>query len=187
MRWFLGALALLAAPVAQAQTSTYTIPITVESGTGNGAIMWTTPYMTFGHNWRMSVRWNTTGDPLFALAGETGLTTLIIVDPIYGNYGDNGPPVGGTMTWRDNGFDYDLNLIFEPLNWNVPGLYFIDAFTALNIDAAWGPDVRPTSATVYLTANLGAVPEPAAWGMFILGFGAIGGAMRARARKIAFA
>jgi hypothetical protein len=36
-------------------------------------------------------------------------------------------------------------------------------------------------------AAAGAVPEPAAWGMFILGFGAIGGTMRVRARKVAFA
>ena len=30
---------------------------------------------------------------------------------------------------------------------------------------------------------LGAVPEPAAWGLLVLGFGAMGGAMRSRTRK----
>ena len=36
-------------------------------------------------------------------------------------------------------------------------------------------------------AASGAVPEPAAWGMLILGFGTIGGTMRVRSRKVAFA
>ena len=38
------------------------------------------------------------------------------------------------------------------------------------------------------TASLGAaVPEPATWGLMILGFGAIGGAMRVQRRKVVFA
>jgi len=34
------------------------------------------------------------------------------------------------------------------------------------------------------TANVGAVPEPATWAMMIGGFGAIGGSLRARRRKV---
>lgn len=37
------------------------------------------------------------------------------------------------------------------------------------------------------TVNFGAVPEPATWGLMILGFGAIGGAMRVQRRKVLFA
>jgi hypothetical protein len=34
------------------------------------------------------------------------------------------------------------------------------------------------------TANLTAVPEPATWGLMLLGFGAMGGMLRTRARKV---
>ena len=37
------------------------------------------------------------------------------------------------------------------------------------------------------TANLTAVPEPATWGMMIMGFGLLGGVMRRRSTKVAFA
>jgi hypothetical protein len=36
-----------------------------------------------------------------------------------------------------------------------------------------------------VVTNVGAVPEPATWGMMILGFGLIGGAMRRRQRNVA--
>ncbi len=39
----------------------------------------------------------------------------------------------------------------------------------------------------YLSANLAGVPEPATWGLMILGFGVIGGAMRSRRRERVFA
>jgi hypothetical protein len=39
----------------------------------------------------------------------------------------------------------------------------------------------------FWTAATGGVPEPATWALFILGFGAIGGAMRARRQHVAFA
>jgi hypothetical protein len=34
------------------------------------------------------------------------------------------------------------------------------------------------------TANLTAVPEPATWGLMLLGFGAMGGMLRTRNRKV---
>ena len=37
------------------------------------------------------------------------------------------------------------------------------------------------------TANITAVPEPATWGMMIVGFGLMGGALRRRSTKVAFA
>jgi hypothetical protein len=40
---------------------------------------------------------------------------------------------------------------------------------------------------VDIAGNLGAVPEPATWAMMIMGFGMIGGGMRARIRKVTFA
>ena len=40
---------------------------------------------------------------------------------------------------------------------------------------------------IVVTAATGAVPEPATWAMMIAGFGLVGGAMRRRSTKIAFA
>jgi hypothetical protein len=37
------------------------------------------------------------------------------------------------------------------------------------------------------TGNLTAVPEPATWAMMIMGFGLVGGVMRRRSMKVAFA
>lgn len=60
------------------------------------------------------------------------------------------------------GKDYQFSSTFQPRNFNGSISY------AAGINAV-------------------AVPEPAAWGMLILGFGAIGGTMRVRSRKLAFA
>ena len=49
-------------------------------------------------------------------------------------------------------------------------------------DEAWGLD----NLKIYGTLATGAVPEPATWALLILGFGAVGGAMRKRS-QVAFA
>ena len=81
----------------------------------------------------------------------------------------NGSAVGGVIASDANlsiltgyGKDYQFSSTFQPRNFNG------------SIGYATG-------------AAAGAVPEPAAWGMLILGFGAIGGTMRVRSRKVAFA
>jgi hypothetical protein len=47
------------------------------------------------------------------------------------------------------------------------------AFDILGVDTATGPG--------------GTVPEPATWAMMIMGVGAVGGALRRRSTKVAFA
>lgn len=65
----------------------------------------------------------------------------------------------------------------ETLTGTFPGATTFDgrtanfAFDALNVGEATGP-------------GLGAVPEPATWAMMIVGFGAVGGAMRRRKSKV---
>lgn len=80
----------------------------------------------------------------------------------------NGTAVGNVIASDANlsiltgyGKDYQFASTFQPRNFNGSITYGIGA--------------------------AGGVPEPAAWGMFILGFGAVGGAMRVRARKVSFA
>ena len=81
----------------------------------------------------------------------------------------NGSAVGDVIASDANlsiltgyGKDYQFSSTYQPRNFNG------------SISYATG-------------TNAVAVPEPAAWGMLILGIGAIGGTMRVRSRKLAFA
>jgi len=81
----------------------------------------------------------------------------------------NGSAVGDVIASDGNlsiltgyGKDYQFSSTYQPRNFNG------------SISYATG-------------TNAVAVPEPAAWGMLILGIGAIGGTMRVRSRKLAFA
>ena len=59
----------------------------------------------------------------------------------------------------------------------------IGLVTFTRIENANGPALAPfDNVTFSLNAATGAVPEPATWGMMILGFGAMGYAMRRRAK-----
>ncbi|UYY76077.1 NF038122 family metalloprotease [Sphingomonas sp. R1] len=63
----------------------------------------------------------------------------------------------------------DLALL-DAIGWNV------------NVDVLANGSYKATTSKVY-AAYFGAVPEPTSWMMLILGFGAVGGAMRYRSRK----
>ena len=75
----------------------------------------------------------------------------------------------------------------------------LGTFSGANAIVASGPagswsetvryDIRFTGGegTFNGTANLAAVPEPATWGMMIMGFGLMGGVLRRRSTKVAFA
>jgi hypothetical protein len=65
---------------------------------------------------------------------------------------------------------------FDAIGWN------------LNVDVFSNPNYAFSTADVYNAyfANA-AVPEPANWALMILGFGAVGGALRRRSTKVAFA
>ena len=75
-------------------------------------------------------------------------------------------------------------------NANLAWKYYSGAFTASAanttltfVNTAGGPNEG-----VFLDAvSVMAVPEPATWGMLILGFGLVGGALRRRSQAIAFA
>lgn len=62
----------------------------------------------------------------------------------------------------------------------LSGLYSETVKYSLNFTGGAGSNFNGT-------VNLAAVPEPAAWALFILGFGAIGGAMRRRSQQVSSA
>lgn len=85
-----------------------------------------------------------------------------------------GPSGGNNYTWDDSGF-------FETVNYVHPygdqwlengGTAFLPNGTGCceTLDGFWGP-------------NVGMVPEPATWAMFLVGFGMLGFAMRGSRRK----
>jgi hypothetical protein len=59
----------------------------------------------------------------------------------------------------------------------------------LNVDALLNPGYHKTTAQIYADyqAAQAAVPEPASWAMMLAGFGLVGGMMRRRSVKVAFA
>jgi hypothetical protein len=62
----------------------------------------------------------------------------------------------------------------------------------LNVDALLNPTYHKTTAQIYADYQAahqapGAVPEPASWAMMLAGFGLVGGMMRRRSIKVAFA
>ena len=92
-----------------------------------------------------------------------------------GSLGPN-PQPAGSLTLLGNQFIVSLNASLFPSTGFTPDRYGFNlwpriAFTG-NADIS---DFAPNNATL-----ASAVPEPALWGMLILGFGAIGGTMRRR-------
>lgn len=69
-------------------------------------------------------------------------------------------------------------------NFTAVGVSF--AGTARSIDFAGGAGVTGFDDITFGSARAGGVPEPAAWGMMLLGFGATGGLLRTR-RRLGFA
>lgn len=71
------------------------------------------------------------------------------------------------------------------------GLSTFAGANALNVTGPWSETVQyhlafggGNSGNFNGTANLTAVPEPATWGLMLLGFGAMGGMLRTRSRKV---
>lgn len=73
----------------------------------------------------------------------------------------------GNMTYALTGFGWDRSKADN-----------VSAYRAVS-----GGDPFDYTGQFSYSASLAAVPEPATWALFVLGFGALGGAMRSRARK----
>jgi len=85
-------------------------------------------------------------------------------------------PLGKDIAYKfQPGDDFSVNYQYL----QKPGM---DAFGSIqNLQYFTLSQSAPTG-----SAPIGAVPEPATWAMMIIGFGAIGGAMRFRRRKFAY-
>ncbi len=122
-----------------------------------------------------------------AFMGDAGFST--------GSYNGNGrqashwlPPQSGNVCLNFVGVmnpylcDGELSVVtaqdlgaFDAIGWDV------------NVDVLANPGYLTSTADVYRAFNAPAVPEPASWLMMIGGLAMIGGVMRVRARKVAFA
>jgi hypothetical protein len=146
------------------------------------------------------------GGSAYGLAGPVSATITIngVTLAIAGNYNDyadvysTGLAVYGSSDTDDGGGIATTKQIFT--QGNIPGLpSSLDdslATTAVTGYASYqylqmytydyNNDTTVHNALAYLNpatltiANVSAVPEPATWGMFLLGFGAIGWTLRAR-------
>jgi hypothetical protein len=91
----------------------------------------------------------------------------------------------GTATFAGNTIDFDISSSLLPSTGFTPGQYGWNvwpraATTAAGVAITGSPaisDFAPNNAT------LAAVPEPATWAMMLIGFGAVGGAMRSAKRR----
>lgn len=99
---------------------------------------------------------------------------------------DNGAPVRtGTVSAGNasGGFSYALSNDRNNMNWAQESFVFqaTGASSTLSFmsDSSGGCCYGPALDSV----SIAAVPEPATWALFILGFGAIGGALRRRATR----
>ncbi len=82
----------------------------------------------------------------------------------------------------------DENQIGGSFNYNNAGTIwgFFGTGSLYNFKAELAPDAASDLVSLSVTAvpvSVSAVPEPASWAMFILGFGVIGGAMRSATRN----
>ena len=103
---------------------------------------------------------------------DTAVTNGVIVTPGFGNN------FSGSQAFSGN-----IDLTAEGLS------FLVGADGLLRLELAEDFDDVPGAADAFLTgtltftydtAQVAAVPEPATWGMMLLGFGLVGGAVRAR-------
>lgn len=97
---------------------------------------------------------------------------------------------GGTLTFLDvnGGVLGTQSFASVGPNEQLSSRSYANAFQGIarvnftRIENASGPALFPID-DVTFSLNAGAVPEPATWAMFILGFGAVGGVMRRKVRN----
>ena len=100
--------------------------------------------------------------------------TLMFADgaTVSGNY------VGSTFTGGTSATVGNSTYTLTGFGWDRSPADNVSAFEAVS-----GGDPADYAGQFAYTALTAAVPEPATWGLLVLGFGAMGGAMRSRTRK----
>lgn len=164
-------------------------PANAQSVTAIGANFATTPYTySIGGN---TFTFSGTGDPFGPLAISTGGGAM--VNTIFGSPTTNFVN-RGTVTFG-SGMQYGSFPSATPIRFsngdNFIGLsallngstYYGYAFTTNSILNSIGFSTVPGAAITATTAIPSAVPEPATWLTMLIGFGAVGGAMRVRRRR----
>jgi hypothetical protein len=112
--------------------------------------------------------------------GLDGNGNIDYTSPLLTISGSDMPPSNGD--WYDSQTNRRLTINFAPSD-AIGGIVFRSNGVAFEFDSI----AVGTSHIVPNESTIGAVPEPASWAMMVGGFGLIGGAMRSRRTKLAFA
>jgi hypothetical protein len=116
----------------------------------------------------------------------------------WGTFTFGGTLSGNSLTLAGQSFVYDptqgsllMNIKIHDVT-NTVGYqtFFVDDAGTDSIARVFGDDQNtygPFNQALVTTFDTSGVPEPASWAMMVGGFGLVGGAMRRRAAKIAFA
>ena len=122
-----------------------------------------------------------TVDNTYALNGHFRYVTIAPIVLLAGHsYEVAGVSFGNNYTWNDAGFTNDPNLIVPLFDtrWqqlNTPDFMNANNPNEIESDGFWGPNVYLGDAGGFTGA-----PEPAAWGLMIMGFGLAGASLRRR-------
>jgi hypothetical protein len=126
----------------------------------------------------------------------SGNETSLLAD--WGTFTLGGTLTGGALTLSGPSFVYDptqgsllMNVVIHDVT-NTVGYqtFFLDDAGTTSVARVFGDDQNtygPYNQALVTTFDTSGVPEPASWAMMVGGFGLVGGAMRRRAAKVAFA
>ena len=199
------AMGVAMAPAAQAQTVYNGCPTTAfqYGGGGNDYTPCNALVQTFvngGDTVELASRWHVTGQTAPTSAGRTYLFALGS-SPISFDFGveaNYNLAKAGNVTFSVTNLSTHENHTYDarslPDNYTGGQDTLLQNSERLNFGFLFGPhfdantdvtyrldlSVNGDTSTTFARIGAGTVPEPATWAMFILGFGAIGGALRRR-------
>lgn len=168
----------LAAPAAQATTVTFT-----EVGLANGTVV-TNQYSAFGITGQNLYQYSDSRDTFDTMGvSPTEVPANIIFTSLASNISfDYVLLAGGSL---NVGLYDDANMLLEMVFLTAPGanLNASYSFMAGGARSFRMSDAAGNFGLSTLRFDGGAVPEPGAWALLILGFGAVGGVMRRSASR----
>ncbi len=192
MRLILPAIAAAALAASPAFASTYIVNAASNSSTGGTGLSSIT--LVAGQTYHVSANvndlWSAGSLPRWSDANG-------LIGDRYANPSDDSGQAPGTLiganfgTWTQNGhsaaFGQLVGLVgSDYLNLGTNVTFVAPSSGTLNL-YYWDQNNSDNSGSITFNIAAAGVPEPAVWGMMILGFGVVGGAMRSRRRTVRLA